>query len=197
MTEKVDDEYRPFSVPLTEFTTVEVDKDTHDMSSRKCVSVILIGTQNNGFLELTPHSGHGGDLLVAYLQASLPTGIIMEDRTLVAMKSTQSDRSLDMQRFEGKAVEKRFLNESFWDRMKRRSARVATRFPEFCHCLEPVSFDDEDDAMENSSFMEDKTVASILTEMELDDGHDRVQSGPKNTDKLKSEATPNITQAVV
>lgn len=177
---------QPFQVPITDLVTVEVqDHVILDNNSGNEVPVLHIMTKSNGFLELTPHNKHSGDILVAFLQAAAPSHIISNNQSIELQSTrarTLSERSLDMQRFEGSAVEKRFEDEPFLDRMKRRTARVASRFPELCHCCEPPVLDDDNMYMEaeglnmfeKSHRASDRTaiasVESILTEMELDPG---------------------------
>lgn len=130
-----DDEQRvtrlePFDVRLTDIVSVQSDGGSHGNSN---VGFILISTRNCGSLEIVPDSRHARDLLLAFLQATLPKGIMEDHGTLLDSKvllSKHSSQSFDMQDFEENAVKKTFANETFWDRVARRSATFAVRFKE-------------------------------------------------------------------
>mmetsp|Transcript_16974 Transcript_16974/g.32130 ORF Transcript_16974/g.32130 Transcript_16974/m.32130 type:complete len:389 (-) Transcript_16974:519-1685(-) len=161
----------PFDVLLTDIVSVQNHGRSHGNSN---VGVIVISTRKYGSLEVIPGSVHARDLLLAFLQATVPKGILEDDCTMVNSKmilSKPSSQSFDMQDFEEDAVEKTFANETFWNRMARKSAIFAVRFKELCICCDNEV--EVNDLIYKSDHQDDveccnSTVESVLSEMELD-----------------------------
>jgi len=161
----------PFDVLLSDIAFVENDY-SHN-ASIGVVYILTCVTQTNGVVEIIPRSLHARDLLVAFLQAGLSDGLVRDKDTELEnqlfVTTIDGSFDFDMQDFEAHAVKKRFANESFIDKMSRRSAVFAARIQELCICCEHIS--DENDLIYNSTSRSDKdqdnssTVGSVLTEV--------------------------------
>lgn len=126
----------PFDVRLADIIFVQSNGASRGNSN---VGVINISIRKCGSLEIIPDSIHARDVLLAFLQAALPKGVIEDRGSLPDSKvllSKPSSQSFDMQDFEENAVQKTVDNESLWDRMARKSATFAVRFKE-CECWLP------------------------------------------------------------
>ena len=129
-----DDEKELASEPFCQFDIFlsDVVLIRKDYSRNAGIGVIYITTRTNGFAEIIPNSLHGRELLLAFLQASLPDGSIRDKDADFRQQLfvTSSHGSFDMQDFEAHAMKERFANETFWDKMRRRSARFASQAQE-------------------------------------------------------------------
>lgn len=123
-------QYKAFHILLSEIISIE--KHESALNS-KSAGDFFINTQNNGFLQITPESKHAHGVFLAFLKASVSENVFKarddDAQVLKSVVSTSQD-SFDMQKFEANAVKSRFQNESIWDKMKRRSARISNRFQE-------------------------------------------------------------------
>lgn len=123
-------QYKAFHILLSEIISIEKHESA---SNSKSGGVFFVNTQNNGFLQITPESKHAQGVFLAFLKASVSENVFKaqndDAQVLKSVVSTSQD-SFDMQKFEANAVKKRFQNESIWDKMKRRSARISNRFQE-------------------------------------------------------------------
>lgn len=160
----------PFDIFLSDVVLIRKEKD---YSRNVGIGVIYITTRTHGFAEIIPNSLHGRELLLAFLQASLPDGSIRDKDADFRQQLfvTTSHGSFDMQDFEAHAMKERFANETFWDKMRRRSARFASQAQEMCVCCEHMH--EDNDLVYKSDSKSDKdldccTIESVLTEMELD-----------------------------
>jgi len=122
----------PFDVLLSDIAFVENDY-SHN-ASIGVVYILTCVTQTNGVVEIIPRSLHARDLLVAFLQAGLSDGLVRDKDTELKnqlfVTTIDGSFDFDMQDFEAHAVKKRFANESFIDKMSRRSAVFAARIQE-------------------------------------------------------------------
>lgn len=123
-------QYKAFHIFLSEIISIEQQKSA---SNSKSAGVFFVNTENNGFLQIIPESKHANGVLLAFLKASVSENVFKtgddDAHVLKSVVSTSQD-SFDMQKFEANAVKSRFQNESIWDKMKRRSARISNRFQE-------------------------------------------------------------------
>jgi len=117
----------PFDISLSDVVLIQ-----KDYSRNAGIGVIYITTRTNGFAEIIPNSLHGRELLLAFLQASLPDGSIRDKDADFRSQLfvTTSHEFFDMQDFEAHAMKERFANETFWDKTRRRSARFISQIQE-------------------------------------------------------------------
>lgn len=161
----------PFDVHLSDIISV---KRSCELYRNAQIGVIIISTQKCGFLEILPNSEHARDLLLAFLQVTLPKGIVEDPGTIASSRqllSKASSHSFDMQDFEENAVNKTLASESLWDRMARKSATLASRFNDLCVCCENgVETNELTYKSQRHDDVEccNSTVESVLSEMELD-----------------------------
>jgi len=126
------DDSTPFYIPLADIIAVDVLPD-----SRTTVEsdIVYITSRNIGCCELFFHDVDSQEILLAFLRAWVPkirvkTHLTAKDQIVLS----DSSSCVDMDRFEEKAVEKRFQNESTMDRINRRFLRFITSVEEVGKC---------------------------------------------------------------
>ena len=126
-------EFEPFDISLSDILFVE--KDYSCNAGIGVVYIMPCMARKGGVVEIIPRSLHARDLLIAFLQAGLPDGYVRNKNTELKRQpfvtiTKSDDTPFDMQNFEAHAVKKRFANESFWDKMMRKTANFTRRIQE-------------------------------------------------------------------
>jgi hypothetical protein len=118
----------PLELYLSDIIAVDIMPDPAAVD----VNLMYITTKTIGFLQLAFHKLLDQEILLAFFKASLSEGVISrhDDRLqkLACTKTVESQVNMD--NFTARAVKGRFLNESLWERTKRRMARYATKASE-------------------------------------------------------------------
>lgn len=170
VTDFVDDN-EAYAIPMNQVAVVNLKPSTVDDGLTN-TDLIDITTIYGGVLQISFYYHHEQDLLLGFLQAFLLPSVLNiqtdMERTQTDMERTLGDSrdrsvsSMDMDNFEARAVKCRFLNESLWDKFKRRTTHWLSRTEEMC-----LSCDDNSTYTCASRSKGDQTQ---MTELEIDDG---------------------------
>eukprot|EP00559_Dactyliosolen_fragilissimus_P008957 CAMPEP_0184861554 /NCGR_PEP_ID=MMETSP0580-20130426/6213_1 /TAXON_ID=1118495 /ORGANISM="Dactyliosolen fragilissimus" /LENGTH=521 /DNA_ID=CAMNT_0027359085 /DNA_START=668 /DNA_END=2233 /DNA_ORIENTATION=- len=138
-THNISHEERSFTLPSNHISKVRQASLSQNNDPSVVGTVLYISTETVGYLEVTFYSYHAQELMFAFLVSSLPSEKIVYGQDVIGMgcplskDSTariDSKMSHDMDDLEAKEVTGRFANETFVEKMKRRSKRVAARMVE-------------------------------------------------------------------
>lgn len=177
----------PLELYLSDIIAVDIMPDPAAVD----VNLMYITTKTIGFLQLAFHKLLDQEILLAFFKASLSEGVISrhDDRLqkLACTKTVESQVNMD--NFTARAVKGRFLNESLWERTKRRMARYATKASEVCACgniYEQYAYEEklEADSIDGQT---------VQTKMELDDPNTRISlsSGSGDNEKVTASLIEN------
>jgi len=123
---------KPLELYLSDIIAIDIMPDPVAVD----VNLMYITTKTIGFLQLAFHKLLDQEILLAFLKASVSEGVISQHddrfRKIRCAKIAESQENMD--NFTARAVKQRFLNESVWERTKRRMARFATKASEVCYC---------------------------------------------------------------
>jgi len=130
--------------------------------------LICITTIDGVFLQISFHYQREQDLLFGFLQAFLlPSIIMIEAHTLRSTNSSlsriDSATTIDMDKFEAREIHCRSLNESYWEKLKRRTSHML-------NCTEEICPGSDSEKIYTCESCSEKGNNTVLTEMEIDDG---------------------------
>lgn len=135
VTDFVDDD-ETYAIPMNDVAAVNLKSSPAD-EVQTGTDLVDITTKHGGVLQISFYHHHEQDLLLGFLQAFLLPSVIniQSDNGMSAIPCiyrSESSRTMDMEKFEARAVTCSFLNESLWDKLKRRTSHWLSRTEEIC-----------------------------------------------------------------
>jgi len=132
--------------------------------------LICVTTIDGVILQISFHNQREQDLLFGFLQAFLLPSIIMIQVDTLRYTNSNLYRvdsgatfDLDMDKLETREIHCRSLNESYWEKIKRRTHNLLS-------CTENICPGDDSDNIYICEGCSEKGNNTVLTEMEIDDG---------------------------
>lgn len=133
VTDLVDDN-ETYAIPMSQVAVVYLKPSSVD-DILNDTNLINITTVHGGVLQISFYHHHEQDLLLGFLQAFLLPSVLNIETGVEHSLGRNLDRSvssMDMDIFEAREVKCRFLNESLWDKLKRRTTHWLSRTEEIC-----------------------------------------------------------------
>jgi len=119
----------PFTITLKDILLVD-KSPIKQMDPSILGSTLFITTEFQGYFELMFYSQHSQDVLLSFLCISLPSNCIRKGMKVHTLEENLVEQHDDMDNFEAKAVHRLFRNETFVERIRRRTTRIFSRFTE-------------------------------------------------------------------